>query len=58
MNRQSNKFFVTVLALGGLIPLVGCEPGNEFATNSNFNSTSPPGQMVATRAFCISPTGN
>lgn len=50
MNRQSNKFFVTVLALGGLIPLAGCEPGNEFATNSNSNSAGPPGQMVATRA--------
>ena len=50
MNRQSTKLTVTAWALCGLIPFVGCEPGNEFAGKSDINSAVPTGQMVSTRA--------
>ncbi len=50
MNRQATYFSVMALALSGLALLVGCEPGAEFANNTNFSNASPQGQLVSTRA--------
>jgi deoxyribonuclease-1-like protein len=62
MNTQAKIGLVVALALVGLVPLVGCEPGAEFpntdyaANNSNNGNvtnngnTTPPGQMVSTRS--------
>jgi len=49
MNRQAITFWLLVTALAGLAPFTGCEPGADFASNSNLQSKNPTSQMVSTR---------
>ena len=55
MNRQATVFLVVALALSGLVPFIGCEPGSgvgsptEFSTSVPSTNSVPQGQMVSSR---------
>ena len=54
MNRQATMFLMLASALVGLVPFVGCEPGDGIGNSADFGSTAgsnnsaPLGQMVST----------